>query len=85
MKKNFLKVLIIALFAFVFCTACTNEVNKVVKDKNDIKIADYEIKPHCRIVKIGNHEYLYFQTGYTGSICHYPDCEYCNKRNNKVL
>ena len=82
MKKNFLKVLFIALFAFVFCTACTNDV---VKDKNDIKIADYEINSVCHIVKIGNHEYLYFHSGYAGSVCHYPDCEYCNKRNSQII
>ena len=82
MKKNSLKVLFITLFAFVFCTACTTEV---VTDENNIKISDRKIQSDCRIVKIGNHEYLYFAAGYSGSVCHYPDCEYCNKQNNKVL
>ena len=82
MKKHFLKVLFIALLAFVFCTACTTEV---VKDKNDIKIAHGKINSRCSVVKIGNHEYLYFKAGYAGSVCHYPDCEYCNKLGNKIL
>ena len=82
MKKNFLKVLFIALFAFVFCTACTTET---VKDKNGIDISDYDVKKYCDVIKIGNHEYLHYHAGYAGSVCHYPDCEYCNKRNNKAL
>ncbi len=82
MKKNFLKALFIALFAFVFCTACTTDV---AKDKNDIKIDNGKINSDCRIVKIGDHEYLHFHAGYAGSVCHYPDCEYCNKRGNKIL
>jgi hypothetical protein len=82
MKKNLFKVLFIALLAFVFCTACKNEV---VKDDNGVSIADFDVKDVCDIVKIGNHEYLYYRSGYAGSICHYADCEYCNKRGNKAL
>jgi hypothetical protein len=82
-RKNFISLIIsviaLVIFIIMMCTSCSNETPK---DKNGVSVADYDIKGNCDIVTIGNHEYLYYRSGYAGSLCHYADCKYCARQHN---
>lgn len=78
-RKNFIALIAFAIFSIMLCVSCKADIPK---DENGVSVADYSITDVCDIVKIGNHEYLYYRSGYAGSICHYADCKYCARQHN---
>ena len=64
--------LILTLFCCV-CCSCNNtdqQCGEKVIDVSNSNIFD--------IVRIGNHQYIYYHNVYQGGICHYEDCDYCH-------
>lgn len=71
-----MKKLLLILTLFVCCGCSNNNTEqrgeKVVDISNSNKFNRFEL------VRIGNHQYIFYHAGNQAGICHYEDCDYCH-------
>ena len=67
---------LLSLILLICCISCTSQ-EQGTKQKT---IIDISKNPNFEIVRIGNHQYIFYHTTYKGGICHYEDCDYCHGR-----
>ena len=75
--KKLLYVLGIVL-GFSSCTYKEVEYKKT-DDGRNVQIMDSDIFYDIRYIEFDEHEYVYFQSGYRGSMCHSPKCKCLNE------
>lgn len=69
--------IIIGILLIFFLQSCWHPVEQIeVKDINGSKITNDGIQ----VITVGNHQYLWVsKKNGSGGLCHYWDCEYCQK------
>jgi uncharacterized protein YcfL len=70
-----MKKLLLILTLFVCCGCSSN-----TEQQQSEKVIDISNDQRFEVVRIGNHQYILYRTGYKGGICHYQDCDYCHGR-----
>jgi hypothetical protein len=78
MKKLLITYSIVALILFSvgvcgMLQSCSDPYYKEV-DGRRIEVIDYTSSYIMRYVEFDGHEYIYFQRGHQGSLCHSPKC-----------
>ena len=68
-----MKKLLLILTLFV-CCGCNSDTYQ----QQGERVIDISKSDNFEIVRIGNHQYIYYHDVYVGSICHYEDCDYCH-------
>jgi len=61
---------------FISCNTCNKSQNYIESSNNDITF---------EIIRINNHQYIVYSGMYQFGICHYEDCDYCNKQLKHTL
>ena len=68
-----MKKLLLILTLFVCCGCSSNNT-----DEHGEKRIDISNSCRFKLVRIGNHQYIFYHAGYRAGICHYEDCDYCH-------
>ena len=71
-----MKKLLLILTLFVCCGCSSNNTEQ----QQDEKVIDISSNGNFELVRIGNHQYIFYHDVYAGGICHYQDCDYCHGR-----
>ena len=67
--KKLISALSIILCSIIFIS-CNKSQNYIESSNDDRRF---------KIIKINNHQYIVYNGLYQFGICHYEDCDYCNK------
>ena len=67
--KKLISALSIILCSIIFIS-CNKSQNYIESSNDDRRF---------KIIKINNHQYIVYNDLYQFGICHYEDCDYCNK------
>lgn len=70
------------LFSIGICGmlhSCSDSNYKKTDDGRNVQIIDVTPMHNIRYVEFDEHEYVYYQAGHRGSICHSPKCKCLNE------
>lgn len=77
-----MKKLLYVLGIVLVLSSCTNIEYKKTDDGRNVQIIDVtdvtKIR-NIRYVEFDEHEYIYYQEGHRGSMCHSPKCKCLNE------
>ena len=79
-----MKKILYVLGIVLILSSCNGAVYKKTDDGRNVQIMRMDVTPihNIRYVEFDEHEYVYYQGGHQGSMCHSPKCK-CLKEDKK--
>ena len=74
-----MKKLLYVLGIVLGLSSCTDIEYKKTDDGRNVQIIDVTPIHNIRYVEFDEHEYVYYQAGHRGSMCHSPKCKCLNE------
>ena len=77
-KEKHMKKIFIGIIALLGLSACESHEYKYHENGRKVEVIDNSTR-YIKYIEFDGHEYIWYQSGYSGSICHSPKCSCLNE------